>query len=72
MAISRDMTATEVNVLNYIKNYATNEMPITAVQLRNEFQCDKRAIENIIESLRVNFRASHSCKEEKAQWVLSS
>lgn len=48
MAISREMTATEANVLNYIKNYATNEMPITAVQLRNEFQCDKRAIENII------------------------
>ena len=72
MAISREMTATEANVLNYIKNYATNEMPITAVQLRNEFQCDKRSIENIIESLRVNFWASNSCKEEKAKWVLSS
>lgn len=65
MAISRDMTATEVNVLNYIKNYATNEMPITAVQLRNEFQCDKRAIENIIESLRVNFGHPIVAKKRK-------
>lgn len=29
MAISRDMTATEANILNYIKKYATNEMPVT-------------------------------------------
>lgn len=34
MAISRDMTATEANVLNYIKKYATNGTPITAKQLR--------------------------------------
>jgi hypothetical protein len=65
MAISREMTATEANVLNYIKNYATNEMPITAVQLRNEFQCDKRAIENIIESLRVNFGHPIVAKKRK-------
>lgn len=55
MAISRDMTATEANILNYIKKYATNEMPVTAVQLRQKFHCGKRTIENIIESLRVNF-----------------
>ena len=65
MAISREMTATEANVLNYIKNYATNEMPITAVQLRNEFQGDKRAIENIIESLRVNFGHPIVAKKRK-------
>ena len=65
MAISREMTATEANVLNYIKNYATNEMPITAVQLRNEFQCDKRVIENIIESLRVNFGHPIVAKKRK-------
>lgn len=28
MAISRDMTATEANILNYIKKYATNEMQL--------------------------------------------
>ena len=55
MAISRDMTATEANILNYIKKYATNEMPVTAFQLRKKFHCGKRTIENIIESLRVNF-----------------
>lgn len=36
MAISRDMTATEANILNYIKKYATNEMPVTAFQLRKK------------------------------------
>ncbi len=37
MAISREMTATEANVLNYIKNNATNGSPITAKQLRKKF-----------------------------------
>ena len=65
MAISREMTATEANVLNYIKKHATNEMPVTAVQLRKDFQCDKRTIENIIESLRVNFGNPIVAKKRK-------
>lgn len=65
MAISREMTATEANVLNYIKKYATNEMPVTAVQLRKDFQCNKRTIENIIESLRVNFGHPIVAKKRK-------
>lgn len=65
MAISRDMTVTEANILNYIKKYATNEMPVTAVQLRQKFHCGKRTIENIIESLRVNFGHPIVAKKQK-------
>lgn len=65
MAISRDMTATEANILNYIKKYATNEMPVTAFQLRQKFHCGKRTIENIIESLRVNFGHPIVAKKRK-------
>lgn len=65
MAISRDMTATEENILNYIKKYATSEMPVTAVQLRQKFHCGKRAIKNIIESLRVNFGHPIVAKKRK-------
>lgn len=65
MAISREMTATEANILNYIKKYATNEMPVTAFQLRKDFQCDTRTIENIIESLRVNFGHPIVAKKRK-------
>ena len=55
MAISRDMTAAEASVLNYIKNKATHELPIEASSIRDVFHYDKRTLENIIESLRVNF-----------------
>lgn len=65
MEISRDMTATEANILNYIKKYATNEMPVTAFQLRKKFHCGKRTIENIIESLRVNFGHPIVAKKRK-------
>lgn len=65
MAISRDMTATEANILNYIRKYATNEMPVTAVQLRQKFHRGKRTIENIIESLRVNFGHPIVAKKRK-------
>lgn len=65
MAISREMTATEANVLNYIKNNATNESPITAKKLRKKFHCGKRPLENIIESLRVNFGHPIVAKKRK-------
>lgn len=65
MAISREMTATESNVLNYIKNNATNESPITAKKLRKKFHCGKRTLENIIESLRVNFGHPIVAKKRK-------
>lgn len=65
MAISREMTATEANVLNYIKNNATNGSPITAKQLRKKIHCSKRTLENIIESLRVNFGHPIVAKKRK-------
>lgn len=65
MAISREMTATEANVLNYIKNNATNGSPITAKQLIKKIHCGKRTLENIIESLRVNFGHPIVAKKRK-------
>ena len=51
--ISREMNSTEVEVLNLIINRASFEQPITALDIRKE---TKRMLEQVIESLRVNFR----------------
>lgn len=65
MTISRDMTAAEASVLNYIKNKATHELPIEASSIRDVFHYDKRTLENIIESLRVNFGHPIVAKKQK-------
>lgn len=53
--ISREMNAIEIEVLNLIANKGTFEKPITANDLRGETGLSKRPLEQVIESLRVNF-----------------
>ena len=54
--ISREMNSTEVEFLNLIINRASFEQPITALDIRKETGLSKRMLEQVIESLRVNFR----------------
>lgn len=56
MAVSRDMTEIEIKVLNGIKNGASFDLPIQANELRISVGLSKRMLEEVIESLRVNFR----------------
>lgn len=53
--ISREMNAIEIEVLNLIVNKGSFEKPITANDLRGETGLSKRPLEQVIESLRVNF-----------------
>lgn len=55
MTISRDMNEIEVKVLNAIRNCASFDLPIQASELRNTTGLTKRKLEEVIESLRVNF-----------------
>ena len=54
--IGRKMNAIEIEVLNLIVNRASFEEPITALDIRKETGLSKRMLEQVIESLRVNFR----------------
>lgn len=54
--IYREMTIIEIKVLNAIKNSASFVLPIQARELRQNLGLSKRTLEEIIESLRVNFR----------------
>lgn len=54
--ISRTMSKIETNVLNLIINRATFEEPIKAEKVRQETGLSKRSLEEVIESLRVNFK----------------
>ena len=54
--IYRDMSTIEIKVLNAIKNSASFDLPIQARELRHSLGLSKRTLEEIIESLRVNFR----------------
>ena len=54
--ISRKMNVIEIEVLNLIVNRASFEEPITALDIRKETGLSKRMLEQVIESLRVNFR----------------
>ena len=54
--ICRDMTTIEIKVLNAIKNGASFDLPIQASEIRQSLGLSKRMLEEIIESLRVNFR----------------
>lgn len=53
--ISREMNAIEIKVLNLIINKGSFEKPISALDLRDETGLSKRPLEQVIESLRVNF-----------------
>ena len=56
MTVSRDMSEMEIRVLNMIMNCATFDLPIQASEIRLETGLSKRKLEEVIESLRVNFR----------------
>ena len=63
--ISREMNAIEIEVLNLIVNKASFEKPISALDLRDEVGLSKRPLEQVIESLRVNF--GHPIVAKKTQ-----
>lgn len=63
--ISREMNSTEVEVLNLIINRASFEEPIKAEKVRQETGLSKRSLEEVIESLRVNFK--HPIVAKKTQ-----
>lgn len=65
MTVSRDMSKTETNVLNLIINRATFEEPIKAEKIRQETGLSKRSLEEVIESLRVDFK--HPIVAKKTQ-----
>ena len=65
MVVSRDMSKTETNVLNLIINRATFEEPIKAEKIRQETGLSKRSLEEVIESLRVDFK--HPIVAKKTQ-----
>lgn len=53
--ISREMNSIEIKVLNLIINKGSFEKPITANGIRGKTGLSKRQLEQVIESLRVNF-----------------
>ena len=63
--ISRTMNKIETNVLNLIVNRATFKEPIKAEKIRQETGLSKRSLEEVIESLRVNFK--HPIVAKKTQ-----
>lgn len=69
--IHRDMSTIEIKVLNAIKNSASFDLPIQARELRHSLGLSKRTLEEIIESLRVNFRQPIVAKKKKTKRVLS-
>ncbi|HEM3702203.1 TPA: hypothetical protein U1D11_000673 [Streptococcus suis] len=65
MSASRDMTSLEASVLSAIRNSASYDLPIQALELREKFHISKRVLENTIESLRVNFNHPIVAKKHK-------
>lgn len=63
--IHRDMSTIEIKVLNAIKNSASFDLPIQARELRHSLGLSKRTLEEIIESLRVNFRQPIVAKKKR-------
>ena len=55
MTVSRDMTMLETRVLSVIQNTASYDLPIQASEIRQLLNIPKRTLEEIVESLRVNF-----------------
>lgn len=65
MTVSREMSDMEIRVLNMILNCATFDLPIQASEIRLETGLSKRKLEEVIESLRVNFRHPIVAKKTK-------
>lgn len=65
MAVSREMTLLETQVLNTILQSASFETPIQARILQRRFNLSKRKLEIIVESLKVNFNHPIVAKKEK-------
>ena len=63
--IYRDMSTIEIKVLNAIKNSASFDLPIQARELRHSLGLSKRTLEEIIKSLRVNFRQPIVAKKKR-------
>ncbi len=63
--ICRDMTTIEIKVLNAIKNGVSFDLPIQASEIRQSLGLSKRMLEEIIESLRVNFRQPIVAKKNR-------
>lgn len=63
--IYRDMSTIEIKVLNAIKNSASFDLPIQARELRHSLGLSKRTLEEIIESLQVNFRQPIVAKKKR-------
>ena len=61
----RELNKTEIKVLNLIVNRASFEEPIKAEKIRQETGLSKRSLEEVIESLRVNFK--HPIVAKKTQ-----
>lgn len=72
MTVSREMNDREIRVLNAIVNTASYDLPIQASELRNMLGLSKRHLEEVIESLRVNFRHPIVAKKNKAKRLLSA
>lgn len=69
--IYRDMSTIEIKVLNAIKNSASFDLPIQARELRHSLGLSKRTLEEIIESLRVNFRQPIVAKKKRPSGYFS-
>lgn len=65
MTVTREMLPIEITVLNTIKNSATFDLPIQASELRISTGLSKRKLEEVIESLRVNFHHPIVAKKTK-------
>ncbi|MBF1112132.1 MAG: hypothetical protein HXL62_07550 [Streptococcus sp.] len=65
MTVSRNMNEMEIRVLNMIINSATFDLPIQASEIRIETGLSKRKLEEVIESLRVNFGQPIVAKKTK-------
>lgn len=70
MAVFREMTLLETQVLNTILQSASFETPIQARVLQRRFNLSKRKLEIIVESLKVNFGHPVVAKKRKTKWVL--
>lgn len=55
MTVIREMTTLEIKVLNTIRNSASYDLPIQATEIRQMLNIPKRTLEEVVESLRVNF-----------------
>lgn len=63
--MKKELTETEANVLNIIINRGSFDMPVKAENIRTDIGLSKRALEEVIESLRVTH--NHPIVAKKTQ-----